>query len=450
MSNEPSRPEPPAAPGLGAHPGAAPGASPDLRDDWLRSEGLPTLVPVRRWANDLPRRATPLMVWMCAFAGATVAVIAGLVAVDESLPEWAFTLYTAAALGVVLVVPVLLAYWVYRLLRRVRYPTLVSWVFLVVATVLTALITQSVDELSLFEELASGVITVLAVIAGIWIGLGSLLGWTLKSALTNLSAVRHMAAMALPVILLLVIFAFFSAETWQATDALSWPRLFAFGLVIVVIGTMVALPASWQEVAEARKEATESGQTAPALLRLRWWQQLNVVLVALISQLLLTAIFAAMLTAILVVLGKIAIAPPAMRAWLGHDAVPWEIGGATLPVTVNLLKAAVFLAMLAGLSFLISTVSDRQYREHFFDPIVNRIVAALAARPIDDTARGGRRAGSAGPAPAATPAAARALNAPAAGGDRADLETPEPAPDSSSADDGSVTRDVEPGPNQPG
>lgn len=403
-------------------------ADPDERDYWLRAQGLPTLVPVRRWASDLPRRTAPLLVWLCALAAALVGTLYLflVLAVDEDAPDWTADLVALAALAGLVVLPLLLAWATHRVLRRARHPALSAWLIMIVATVLSSLTLQYLDEgVSTVEELVSGAGTLLAVMFAVWVGLGSLLGWTLKSAFANLSALRHMAVIALPVILLLVIFAFFSAETWQATDSLSWPRLFAFGLVIAVIGAMVTLPASWRAVADARREATESGETAPALLRLRWWQQLNVVLVALISQLLISAIFAVLLGGILVLLGKIAITPAVMKTWLSHPAQPWVITDATLPVTVNLLKAATFLAMLAALSFLISTVSDRQYREHFFDPIVDRIVDALAARPASTAPD----VPADPPAPAAPAPDTPAADVPASDAPAADVPAPAvPAP----------------------
>ncbi len=362
-------------------------------DHWLRAQGLPTLVPLRRWGDDLPRRIAPGVVWL---TGLQLLALLALLALSGiggndlySNAALAWLLVGSAALAVL---PVLIALWIRRVLARVRRANLVASTMVVAALVVDIALSAALGDYGVLAEFAFGLAGLVLIAVITWSGVGALIAWTLRSAVTNLGAVRHMATIALPVILLLVIFAFFSAEPWQLTDSLSWPRLFGFGLVIWFIGAFVVLPASWRSVMsddERRPRRPLSGL-----------QQLNVLLVMIISQLLMAAMFATLLTTILVIVGDISVTRTTQRAWVGHRPVDWVVSDQTMPVTVNLLKAAVFLSLVAALSFVISSVSDREYRQHFFDPMLERIAAALhTVDPADGvrTAAGGAASNAAPP-----------------------------------------------------
>lgn len=62
------------------------------------------------------------------------------------------------------------------------------------------------------------------------------------------------------------------------------------------------------------------------------------------------------------------------------EVVRIEVASATLPLTVNLLKAAALLSVIATLPFVFSAVSEARYRERFFDPIMADMRRAIAVR----------------------------------------------------------------------
>lgn len=372
-------------------------------DEWLRDHGLPTLVPVRRWSDDLPRRVAPLQVFL-----STLMVGAGLVvyatlrvaatdpevaasAADDDTFDLPELLVLAAVAALVVAVPALLAWLVHRWLRGRprRRATPAAWAVNLVAT--TAVVPVGL-LLAPVTSWWSGVALPVAGLGGaflfVWIGGAALLLWTLRAVLRNVGAVRHMS-IALPVILLLVVFALFSTELWQMTDTLSWARLFGVGAVLALMGAAVVLPAVGRSALDAppalddaHRRSLLTGLGLPPEPRparpLNRLQRGNVVLVMLVAQLVLGGVFAIVQAALLVLLGDVALTQETLAAWLEHAPTTAQIGRTVLPWSVNLLKTASLLAMIATLSFVISAVTDAQYREHFFDPLLREVHEALA------------------------------------------------------------------------
>lgn len=371
-------------------------------DEWFRDHGLPTLVPVRRWADDLPERVAPLQVFLVGLllGVSTLLWAAGMPAPDvpvDGNPAVVVTVY-----AVLLIVPGLLGWWVRHLLTKLpqRFGTTAAWVVIVAGEIVAVVVGARLQpEAGWWYQIWTEAVWLLGTFAFVWAGGGSLLIWTMRSALSNLGAIRHMASIALPVILMLVIFAFFSAEIWQLTDNLGWPRLFGVGVVIALTAVVAVLPAVRRsalgepvEIGDTERRTLLTGlglPVRPVTARpLSWLQKANVLLVMLVAQLLLGAIFSAALGTLLVILGDVALTTATQAAWIGHDPEPVVLSRSALPVTVNLLKASAFLGMISALTFVISAVSDAQYREHFFDPILQEVRRALL---VDSARRGDQR-----------------------------------------------------------
>lgn len=191
----------------------------------------------------------------------------------------------------------------------------------------------------------------------------------------NLKASSSLASTALPVIFGLVIFTFFSTWMWQLTDHLPWHRIAMLAVVIAVIATVVLLPS-------ARGVFEDEQGRALDLTRL---QRANVLIVVVVSQLVLAGVFALLLAGLLIVLGKVALSPAALEVWLRHPPTTLHIGSATLPISGNLLKGALFLSTIASLTFIISIAGDTANRKQFFEPAVAELRRLIGDR--DD--RGG-------------------------------------------------------------
>lgn len=386
-------------------------ASPKVRsakrdaDRWFREQGLPTFVPLRRWFTDLPRRVAPLIVWVTIAAyplGGGIELAVDIA--DNSTGGEA----TALAIIVIVVLAVAVAvtwggYYLARLLLR-RLPvgigTIVALVLIIVC--IAGLIVDGYENDS--RATVGPVFTALLILAlcilATGMGGGALISWASRLAVRNASAIGHMASIALPVILMLVVFAFFSAEVWQMASALHWGSIALVGLVVATLAGIVVLRVSASEIDDDAQAPTEVERRAmlvdtPAEHRaaptanqpLRAPQRFNILLAMTFAQLVQALFFTLLLAALLIVIGSIAIPFGVVEIWLGpgSESQPMVaerlvVAGAELPITVNLLKAAMLLSVIATLPFVFSAVSEARYRERFFDPIMADMRRAILVR----------------------------------------------------------------------
>ena len=391
---------------------SAPPPSPLLRsakrdaDRWFREQGLPTFVPLRRWFTDLPRRVAPLLAGVAVLGfplldGIEFAVDIAVEGSDDEATYIVFLvlLVLAAAIGI--------PWGCYLLVRTVlrRLPVGIGTA-VALAVIAASIALVVIDGYETRPDATVGplfrallVIAVCVLVTGM--GGGALISWAARLAVRNASAIGHMASIALPVILMLVVFAFFSAEVWQMASALHWGSIALVGLVVAVLAGIVVLRVSASEIDDDAQTPTEEQRVAllldtpaegrPAASgtrpRLRAPQRINILLAMTVAQLVQALFFAALLAALLIVIGGIAIPTGVVGIWLGtgSEAQPLavqqlEFFGAELPLTVNLLKAATLLAVIATLPFVFSAVSEARYRERFFDPIMADMRRAILVR----------------------------------------------------------------------
>ncbi|WP_424936176.1 MULTISPECIES: hypothetical protein [Bacteria] len=378
-------------------------------DRWFRELGLPTFVPLRRWFTDLPRRVAPLLAWVTIVSvllegGAEETIDATVELFGED--SWAIVAVVVA----VLLSTLLLAWIGYLLVRTAvrRLPTGagtavgIAVVILCTAALIVSghLANRAAKVAPTFQALLILALCVLV----IGVGGGAFLSWASRLAIRNASAIGHMASIALPVILMLVVFAFFSAEVWQMASALRWPAIALVGAVVGVLAVLVVLRVCASEIddhaplAADHRHALLRGTPAEGLAghvdgkavphqRLRVAQRVNILLVMAVAQLLQALFFAVLLWTLLVVIGSIAIPNGVVQLWVGSGSEglplsvdPLVIGSATLPITTNLLKAAALLSLIATLPFVFSAVSEERYRERFFDPIMADMRRAILVR----------------------------------------------------------------------
>lgn len=387
-------------------------------DRWFRELGLPTFVPLRRWFTDLPRRVAPLVTAVTIVAFLTedgiddTANAAAAVLGDD---EWIILAFIVAVLALSVAIAWIGFAIVRALLRRIP-PTagtvtasLLLVVCLAALTVGGYLVRPHATVGPAFQAIA--VVAACVLVTGM--GGGALLSWGARLAVRNASAVGHMASIALPVILMLVVFAFFSAEVWQMASALKWGSIALLALVVAVLAVVVVLRVCASEIDELRDALTPEqraamlvgtpverrapGDAAPQPLLIA--QRINIMLVMAAAQLIQALLFAALLWALLVLIGGIAVPIGVVELWVGpgSPAHPLtverlSIGGTQLPITMNLVKAAAVLAIISALPFVFSAVSEARYRERFFDPIMADMRRAMVVRDaLVAGAKGARR-----------------------------------------------------------
>ena len=386
-------------------------ASPKVRsakrdaDRWFREQGLPTFVPLRRWFTDLPRRVAPLIVWVTIAAyplGGGIELAVDIA--DNSTGGEA----TALAIIVIVVLAVAVAvtwgaYYLARLLLR-RLPvgigTIVALVLIIVCIAGLIVDGYENDSRATVGPVFTALLILVLCILATGMGGGALISWASRLAVRNASAIGHMASIALPVILMLVVFAFFSAEVWQMASALHWGSIALVGLVVAILAGIVVLRVSASEIDDDAQAPTEVERRAmlvdtPAEHRaaptanqpLHAPQRFNILLAMTFAQLVQALFFTLLLAALLIVIGSIAIPFGVVEIWLGPGsesqpmvAEKLVVAGAELPITVNLLKAAMLLSVIATLPFVFSAVSEARYRERFFDPIMADMRRAILVR----------------------------------------------------------------------
>lgn len=390
-------------------------ASPKLRsakrdaDRWFREQGLPTFVPLRRWFTDLPRRVAPLIAWV---AVSTYLFQDGLevvfeLALDDDSAAWEILLVPFAV--VIFVLAVGLAWAAYFLVRTLlrRLPvgigTTIALILIACCIAFTIVYGYSTQPHATVGPVFSTILVLVLCILATGMGGGAMISWASRLAVRNASAIGHMASIALPVILMLVVFSFFSAEVWQMASALSWGSIALLGLVVAALAGIVVLRVSASEI-DDHAHAPTAEQRAALLIdtpaegrtpapgppgRLRAPQRINILLAMTIAQLVQALFFAGLLAALLIVIGGITVPTGVVGIWLGPGSAtqpltvqPLEFFGLKLPLTVNLLKAATLLSVIAALPFVFSAVSEARYRERFFDPIMADMRRAILVREV--------------------------------------------------------------------
>lgn len=369
----------------------------DRVDTWLRGQGLPYLVPRSRRAADLLQRTSPAIVLLI---GLLVFEIMGGSAlgalfdpVGDSLGDASgallMLLLVAAVVG-----PLWLAWWVHHAMRRWSDPRGRAVALAIIAVYAVASFVVDVAVGAPWHRVVLDVLAPVVVLhLLVWSGVGSILLWAARWAWESMSAVQNMASRALPVILVLVVFAFFSTEPWQIADSLGLRRQWALTAVIALIAVLAMVPVARSEVDHAHDDLTEEqahellegtplanaptgSVTARTLSRTG---RLNVLAVLVLAHLIQAAMFTLVIAGLLITLGRIAITDAVAKAWLTHERVSYTFLGDKLPMDHQTVRTAFLLGVIGALSFVLSSLSDQTYRTLFFDPLLERVRVAVAA-----------------------------------------------------------------------
>jgi hypothetical protein len=228
-----------------------------------------------------------------------------------------------------------------------------------------------------------------------------------------LRAARHVAGdlrnslgllgRALPAMLFITMFLFFTGEMWQLTNQLANWRL--IGLLGLFVGiTVLAIGARLREEltdlehdlnAHRLVEACHgtplehaAPDVAPSvrLVELRRTELLNLLLVLAARQLVRATVVGLGVFVFFMVFGLLAVSTGIASTWMA--GVPVEYGWVP-GVPVAMLKLTVLLSGFATMYFAVSSMTDGEYRQRFFASILDDIRRMLAVRSIYLTLREG-------------------------------------------------------------
>jgi hypothetical protein len=247
----------------------------------------------------------------------------------------------------------------------------------------------------LWMALLTNTVALVVLMLLVRIGVGSILTWAARSAFAQVRAIGTLASRALPLLLLVVMFSFFTAELWQAVDRLSPGRLWLVLGFLTVIGAVFLASMLSDEIKELRKSwtgnrggvslrGTPFDGTEPPLGRrpLSRGEWLNIAMVLFLAQAAQIVAFGALVFCFFIVFGVLMVRPEVVTVFAGRESAPGTLLGVPLPLSSALLNVSLFLAVFSGLYFAASTATDARYRRSFFEPLLEDVKISLAARDI--------------------------------------------------------------------
>ena len=248
-------------------------------------------------------------------------------------------------------------------------------------------------------------------------GVGALLRRAVRYAVYDMSNSVRLQGRALPPLLFVTLFFFFTGELWQATNRLGWARLaLVVGLfaAVTILATAARLrdeigrveqDLSPPRLAEASKQtplaAVPIEDVAPDgplhAVPLNGRQVRNLLLMLATRQLVQAAFVGLALFTFFVLLGLVVVTPETAEQWIGSEPVR----SALLPgVPVALLCSATLLSGFGSMYFAVTSMSDADHRRQFFAPILDEVERMLAVRAVylvvRTASRPSERAGSTG------------------------------------------------------
>ncbi|MEU7530557.1 hypothetical protein AB0A74_32850 [Saccharothrix sp. NPDC042600] len=225
-------------------------------------------------------------------------------------------------------------------------------------------------------------------------GFGTLLRRAVRHAVNDLRNSVRLLGRALPAMLFVTLFLFFTGELWQAMNNLGWFRLTLVVLLFSAITVLAAaarlrdeigrveqdlrpdrLAAACQGTPLAGVEVAEPLRATP----LNGRQNRNLLLMLATRQLVQAAVVGLALFAFFLVLGLIVVTPATAEQWIG-DAPTFS---KLLPgIPVALLRNATLFAAFGSMYFAITSMSDADHRQQFFAPIIDEVERTLAVRAV--------------------------------------------------------------------
>ena len=371
----------------------------DLRPihDWFLHRGLPLVLTRRVRARKLVQRSAPMVSAVGALTALTM-LAADLTGDD---PDYGY----AARLGVIAVVLVAAPFALeilHRLGTRVG-EALRRWAAVLVMAIFVVVMPLTVSGWSRAAAAEAPIFVAISLLA-IWLtylGFGSIALWAFRFAWLQLGALGTLMSRALPLLMLTVI-VYFTGELWQLSARMSRERLWQTIGFLSVVALFFMIATIRDEVRALRQDRSER-EDPNALLAgtplesvpadpaartpLSAAEQMNVVAVMVVSQAIQVVLFTAGLFAFFLALGIIAIPDDVTVLWSAEEAC--QLGeppcagtwfGVHIPIPQTVVHTSLFVAVLSGLYFTVSTSVDPLYRQRFFEPLIDDVAVSLAGR----------------------------------------------------------------------
>jgi hypothetical protein len=224
-------------------------------------------------------------------------------------------------------------------------------------------------------------------------GLGPVIGWAVRLALTQVVAAWGLLIRALPVVLLSVL-VFFEPAVWDMAASLGNAR-FGFALAIfVVIAAAFVVQETMEHAKPTLMAATASSRHKkgladtpfedmpdPAVAQpLTRGERFNVVFVLAATQLARIFTVAFVTWALFFMMGLVLTTPALMHDWTQHNPTYGIMLGYPIPVPQALIRTTLSLGVLTFMYVSARAAGDGQYRQQFLDPLIDDLKLTLLAR----------------------------------------------------------------------
>lgn len=364
-------------------------------EQWFLRHGLPSVLTQRaRWRRLWWRSAPALVALAIVLAALSIVTVASDgreidIDAQPTPAEWAILAVLLGALPVAVGAAMLASCVVSRRGRSLT---------VAVALVVCALADLVAGEpLEVLTELAYTALAVALVLAVNGLGIGSVLGWSVRLTLAHLKSVGALTARALPVLLLTVL-VFFNGPVWSMATTISRNRMWLLiGLMLAIAGTFLftgvverVRPALVSTVVRDKDVEQLRGTPFGAMpdpdggdhlaIPLSRNERVNVMFVVAVSQFVQIAVVAMVTSVIFLVMGMVVLTPQ-LLARLTVDG-DWQGTwlGMVLPVPQALIHVAMFLGALTFMYVSARSVGDGEYRSQFLDPLIDDVRVVLLAR----------------------------------------------------------------------
>ena len=363
--------------------------------DWFLQRGLPLVLTRRVRSRALMARAAPAV----AGVGALTAAVLLLAEWTGGDPQVVVLLRLAGITTVLAAAPFALevlhrrSTTAARLGRRTTALAVMGIFVLVMPFAVSGLSAAALAEVPVFLT-----VTVLT----IWltyIGLGSIALWAFRFAWEQVGALGTLLSRALPLLMLTVV-VYFTGELWQLSARVTRERLWQTIGFLAAVGLAFMVTTIRDEVGALRQDRTRQSDPGALLAEtplarlapgtptpLSRPERVNVVAVMVVAQAIQVVLFTTGLFLFFIALGFVAVPTDVLVLWSGEQSCPVGVPpcdgtwfGVHVPVPQTVVHMSLFVAVLSGLYFTVSTSVDPLYRERFFEPLISDVAVSLAGR----------------------------------------------------------------------
>jgi hypothetical protein len=366
--------------------------------EWFLHRGLPLVLTRRVRSRALIERSAP----MVSGVGAIIALTMMLAELTGGDPDFGYVI-RLGVLALLLIAAPFALYLLHRSGTTLGEAGRRTAALLVMALFVFGLplADSGFSGIAAAETLGFAIVAMLA----IWltyVGIGSIALWAFRFALVQFGALGTLMSRALPLLMLTVV-VYFTGELWQLAARMTRQRLWQTIGFLALIAVIFMVSTIRDEVRALREDRAEQSDPAkllegtplaakdgqPVRTPLSLAEQVNVVAVMVVSQAIQVVFFTTGLFVFFLLLGIIAIPDDVTVLWSAEESCPvgeppcagtWF--GVHIPIPQTVVHTSLFVAVLSGLYFTVSTSVDPLYRERFFDPLISDVAVSLAGRDV--------------------------------------------------------------------